>query len=332
VGLADVAREVGAHQRQRKDRDVEDGVPERDLREVACRDLGTSSSEPAEKVRAVSTSSDGRRARGWPTVRAESVSGYEFQGRNLPVLLDCVTPEGAGLACVVKLAARLEQPDDALWSEWVAGRIADAVGIFVPRRYVVEISPTLSGLLAKHLKPKPGQTITPDEYAGPSLGVEYLRNVQPVPKEENALEEQLRVSAAEIAVFDAFIENLDRRPTNPNCLVHGTAPPRLVAIDHDLAFAGLWLPVIGGSTWPTDLLARHLFTRRFGKNRPSVSRIKTAIGGLSDEFLDGLPEDVPSGWLSAHASGKLTSVIRTLKIRRDTVDDWFSHVENWLNS
>jgi hypothetical protein len=43
----------------------------------------------------------------------------------------------------------------------------------------------------------------------------------------------LGAAALEILAFDAYIENDDRRPSNPNCLVKGDA---LRIIDHELAF------------------------------------------------------------------------------------------------
>lgn len=46
--------------------------------------------------------------------------------------------------------------------------------------------------------------------------------------------EATRPTAAGVLLFDAIIQNPDRRDENPNCLVQGN---ELRMIDHELAFA-----------------------------------------------------------------------------------------------
>ena len=85
-----------------------------------------------------------------------------------------------------------------------------------------------------------------------------------------------------------------------------------------------------GSSWPSDILATHLFAHRFGKNTPDLSGTKAAIAGLADAFLEGLQRNVPPQWLTASATSKLSTTVVKLKERRDTVDEWFRLLQAWV--
>lgn len=151
-----------------------------------------------------------------------------------------------------------------------------------------------------------------------------------VHSDDVALDEAFRQAALGMAVFDAYIDNSDRKASNPNCLLEASSVPRLVAIDHDMAFSGLYLHIFGGGGWPMTLLKDHVFTRRFGQKRPDADRIRDKIASLSDAFLDSLADSVPPNWLGSSNEAKLRSVIRKLKERRDTIASWFPDVEAWL--
>lgn len=267
----------------------------------------------------------------FPTVRAEAFERKEFGGRNRAVSLVCRTEDGTVLVCVTKLRGRVA-PEAAFWIEWAAGLIADELGVFVPPRYVVEVSEGFARVLAKSL----GGTAA--DYVGPSFGIEYVPNTTPVLDQGVALDAHLREPAAAVMVFDAFIDNVDRRRDNPNCLIeaHAGLGSRIVAIDHDCAFAGLYLPLIGQGGpvlgWPDDLMQKHVFLQRFGNSNPSIEAIRAKIAALSDAFLDGLTSKVPPLWLLGSADASLRRVIIRLKERRDTIDTWFPKVEKWVQA
>ncbi len=271
----------------------------------------------------------------FPSVTASTLTKHQFKGRNKPILLNCFAgpTDLRGLTCVVKLRALIEQKEHTFWCEWVAGLLADELGVYVPPRYVVDVPKVVSVQIAKWLHGDKVQDADLTRYMGDAFGVEYLTPTQPIRKEEIALEEPFREDAACIAVFDAFIDNGDRLPDNPNCLLDASSVPRVVAIDHDLAFSGIYLHILtGGLPWPQSVLNPHLFTRRFGTKVPSVAGIKAKIAGLSDGFLDGLAGKVPPLWLGASAKSSLQLVIDKLKERRNTIEDWFPDVEAWVQS
>lgn len=258
----------------------------------------------------------------WPTVKAESYE-HALHGRNRAVLLGCMSAAGRSFACVVKLYHRVENKD-SYWIEWVSGRLAERIGITCPEQYVVEISQAMAAVIGG----KTGEDAAAS--ARPSFGTQYVRSTIPFPTDGGAIEEGLRASAAELAAFDVFIDNPDRRRENPNLLVDAREPGRLLAIDHDLAFSSFVTILIGAGTWPHDILAGHVLARRFGTKKPSLARVKAAISELSDGFLDHLLDETPPMWLTADAPARLSRVISKLKERRDSIDTWFPALEDWL--
>ncbi len=241
----------------------------------------------------------------FPTVSAETFEEKQFAGRNKAILLGCVDEAGKQLTCVVKLAHRLENRE-TFWTEWSAGLLADELDVYTPERFVVDVSEGLAAIIGRKLGEDARASV------GANLGVRYLRDTFVVPNESVALDPHYREAAAKIAAFDVFIDNPDRLKTNPNCLVDAGTPTRLVAIDHDLAFTGFYLPMLG-SNWPSDILAKHLFAHRFGKNTPDLSGTKAAIAGLTDAFLEELQRNVPPQWLTASATSKLSTTVVKLE-------------------
>jgi len=263
----------------------------------------------------------------FPTVKAESVEDYKFAGRNKSVLLSCVDDGGCGVRCVTKFRPLLESAHDAFWCEWVAGLIGDELGVPLPPRYAVEVSPTLAPVIAR----RAGKPTDAAAFAGLHFGTEYVLHVGVVLDETFALEEHLREQAARIAAFDVFIDNPDRRKENPNCLLVASEGSRLLAIDHDLAFSGLLVHIFGNS-WPTDILSKHLFRGRFGTKTPDLADVQASLARLTDAFLDELPAQVPSAWLGGAAQANVAKVIAALKRRRDAIDDWFPEFERWVTT
>lgn len=259
----------------------------------------------------------------FPTVEAEHFE-RQLHGRNKAVLLGCMSATDGGVTCVVKLYHRLENKPSSYWTEWVAGVLAKKLGINSPEQLVVNISQEVASVIREQLSENASTS------ARPSFGTRYVTpNVQFI-NDSGALEEDLREAAGELAVFDVFIDNPDRRVENPNLVIDARNPRRLLAIDHDLAFSSFNTHLIGGGNWPFDLLGQHILKGRFGNNKPDLARVRHAIAGLSDEFLEGLPEATPSMWLGAAELTKLEKVVEKLKQRRDTIDSWFPTVERWM--
>lgn len=179
-----------------------------------------------------------------PRVRVERVLST-FRGSTWPVLA-----LAGGEKIVVKLGGSAEGTLP-LVAEVVVGALADALGLATPKRYLVELPvdvpsddphEELRDLLTKS--------------AGLNLGFRYLegfRNVT-VPDASRVAPEL----AARIVWLDAFVQNPDRTPKNPNLMIKAG---KIWLIDHGAAlnFHHDWRAVTEQSPRePGQVVAAHL--------------------------------------------------------------------------
>ena len=130
----------------------------------------------------------------------------------------------------------------------------------------------------------------------------------------------MRPVASGILLFDAIIQNPDRRAENPNCLVRGDD---LRIIDHELAFAHrlilLWRAswILGGMN---DLAApgRHIFVHELKGAPIDFAPIKSRWTALSDARLQEYGKAIPSEWAAAQAD--IDAALKLIADARDNID------------
>ena len=116
------------------------------------------------------------------------------------------------------------QGPKALAAEIVAGELARGLGLPVPELVLVELDPELA-----RAEPDPEIQDLIKASAGLNLGVDFLPGVAAVQPRAARPSAEL---AAGVVWLDAFVENIDRTPRNPNLLLwHGN----LWLIDHGAA-------------------------------------------------------------------------------------------------
>lgn len=149
------------------------------------------------------------------------------QGRTCPVLAACKCGEEDEAEVFLKLSAGCDQQVINLAREAVAACLAGDLVLPVPRPWLVEIPPEIisavtdtqvSEMLRRSSPVAFGSTRS-SSFVAWSSGHSLTRSMYPL--------------AAQILLFDAIIQNQDRRTNNPNCLVRGN---ELLIIDHELAF------------------------------------------------------------------------------------------------
>ena len=133
----------------------------------------------------------------------------------------------------------------------------------------------------------------------------------------NRLTPPMVQTAAEILAFDGFIENVDRRDGNPNCLVSGD---KLRIFDHELAFPrGLLGPkpwALGGMGSFTEP-GKHIFRRELLGQQINHGAIRAKWAGLLDEEIDGYGAAVPNGWRD---DAFITDILGRIRLVRDNID------------
>jgi len=174
----------------------------------------------------------------------------------------------------------------ALLAEIVAGELARALGLLVPRLALVELDPALG-----RAEPDPEIQDLLVASEGLNLGVDFLPSALPYsPAVGPAPAAEL---AADIVWFDALVTNVDRTAQNPNLLVWHD---RLWLIDHGAALyfhhAAERDPAHARSPFPA--IREHVLL-------PFAGSIADADGRLAPRVTRDLVEQVaaaiPGAWL-----------------------------------
>ena len=134
------------------------------------------------------------------------------------------------------------------------------------------------------------------------------------------LSDAMRPVAAGILLFDAIIQNPDRRAENPNCLVQGDD---LRIIDHELAFMHrvilLWqAPWLLGGMKEFETPGRHIFVHELKGVPLDFGPIKSRWAALSDARLREYEGVIPPEWAAARAD--MDAALKLIADARDTID------------
>src|SRR6185503_17807483 len=216
------------------------------------------------------------------TYRARRVLRADRRGSSWPVVVDT----DAGLF-YTKLRGAAQAPA-TLVAEIIVGRLADALGLAVPARVLIDIPPDLRAddpheELAELL----GFSV------GRSLGFQYLPEARNF-RESDAPQVDADV-ASRIVWLDGLVQNPDRTAKNPNLM---WSQDRLWLIDHgaSLGFHHRWSNVTEESprarSWSPS-------THVLGSRATRLAIIDMALAGLVDRtVLESAVGAVPADYLS----------------------------------
>jgi len=221
-----------------------------------------------------------------------------FRGSSWPVLIDVGERK-----LVVKLRGTAEglRP---LVSEIVVGVIADALGLATPERYLVELP-------ARIPSDDPHEELRDllDRSEGLNLGLRFLEGFRNVtPADAARIKPEL---AAAIVWLDAFVQNPDRTPKNPNLMIRAG---QIQLIDHgaSLTFHHDWqgvteqTPRAFGGFVAAHLLqvSEEQLLAAGTKLAPKIKRdiLERALSEVPDSFLAPLSSDEPSRLRAAYVA------------------------------
>jgi hypothetical protein len=140
----------------------------------------------------------------------------------------------------------------------------------------------------------------------------------------------MRPVASGILLFDAIIQNPDRRVENPNCLVQGN---ELRIIDHELAFMHRMIlfwqaPWLLGGMKEFETPGRHIFVNELKGALIDFASIKSRWTALSDARLQEYAEAIPPEWAAAHAD--MDAALKLIADARDNIDGCLRELERIL--
>jgi hypothetical protein len=225
---------------------------------------------------------------------------------------------------VVKFRGAGQGPK-ALVAELIAAGIGQALGLPVPETVLVELDPALG-----MAEPDPEIQELLERSAGVNVGLDYLPGSLPLGAPEGSgVTPEL---AAEVVWFDAYLQNVDRTPRNPNLLLwhrklwlidHGAAMYTQHGWGDDLekiaASAGARFPIIREHVLlPIAGSIEAAHERLAARLTPAV--IGEIVAEVPADLLDGLPA-------FATAAGHREAYARHLITRLTAPRDWVAEAE-----
>jgi hypothetical protein len=244
-------------------------------------------------------------------------------GKTKPALLVCEEGESS-IEVVGKLAAGCEQREISLAMEIVSALLAGDLEIPVPEPFLLQLDPEFVEVIpdrewAEMARAGPavafGSRLLPSAYAAWVAGTVPVGN--------------MTATAANILLFDAVIENPDRRASNPNCLVRGD---EIRIFDHELAFPAMLIgapkPWVLGALAFMEQPGTHIFRDALRKREVDWQPVIGRWQGLSDAQLDDYEAVLPAEWESARAA--LRSAIDKIKAVRENIEGCVAEVRRVL--
>ena len=132
-------------------------------------------------------------------------------------------------------------------------------------------------------------------------------------------------------VFDAVIDNADRRVSNPNCLVAGD---RIRLIDHEFAFPGRAMLIAWQPPWEPGSLAwldrddRHIFCVGLKGRDLDFAPLPALWSRVSDARLLEYRAAIPPEWNDAHRA--VDEALDRIRNARDNIYGVITEIERVL--
>ena len=256
------------------------------------------------------------------------VTAYEIvrqatSGRTKPVLMRCEADGDRSVEVFCKLSAGCDEGVLNLAREAVAACLAADLQLPVPAPLLVEIPPALTSIA-----PDVGMAERLGASSPVGFGSSRAENQFGAWTAGHRVTEAMLPQALGAFVFDAVIDNADRRLFNPNCLVAGD---RIRLIDHELAFLSTanilnwqapWRP--DGLRWMND----HIFLSGLRGRSLDFGPLRELWCAIPEGRLQEYRNAIPPEWDAALAS--VDEALDRIRNARDNFDGIVSEMKRVL--
>lgn len=244
-------------------------------------------------------------------------------GKTRPAILGVELDQGT-IEVVGKLAAGCERAETSLAMEALSAVLAGDLGIPIPEPFLLELDPEFVEAIPDSEWAQMAASGSPVAFGSkllPSAYSAWVAGTVPVG--------EMTATAANILLFDALIENPDRRAANPNCLVRGD---QIRVIDHELAFPPLLIgapkPWILGALNFMEQPGMHIFRDALHKRTIDWQPMIDSWQGLSNAQLDDYEAVLPAEWDAARPA--FLTAIDKIKTVRDNIQGCVAEVQRVL--
>lgn len=218
-------------------------------------------------------------------------------GRTKPGRVTCEAVDGAIVEVVVKLSQRCDRGVSSLAMEAIGACLAGDLGLPIPQPYVVELDAEWIDTIPDAAWAASARQSSPAAFGSTVISNGFAPWITNTP-----IVGQTTDLAAAIFLFDAVIDNPDRRDGNPNCLMRGDD---LRIIDHELAFPDTALLIGWRPPWALGALQHltnpgaHIFRELLSRREVEWEPIEASWQGLSDARLNEYGAALPHEWVDA---------------------------------
>ena len=261
------------------------------------------------------------------TVTAVRFDRRMGSGKTWPCLLSCERKDGEEIELVAKFSGSCERQVGGLVAEAISAMLAVDLDMPVPEPLLVEFDSEFVELIRAR---DPGVAERAERSVPVAFGSRKLPPGFALLPIDKAIPLSLRVQAAEIFAFDMLIQNPDRRPVNPNCLLNGNT---FACFDHELAFVtrGIigWRPPwqVGGLEMFKGP-AHHIFYNQLQGKQHNFSRLEGAWQAVSDARLNEYRNALPAAW--AEDGGVADETLGYIVQVRENIDSALAEVARIL--
>lgn len=245
-------------------------------------------------------------------------------GRTGPGFIVCEDMNEADVEVVVKLSSGCDRAETSLAMEVMCACLAGDLGLPIPQPYLVQMDPDWIESVNDHAWAQRARASSSVAFGSKRVPAGFGQWVA-----GTSMVEPLSSSAAAILLFDAIVDNPDRRGENPNCLQRGD---QLRIIDHELCFG----PLIIGWKPPWMLAAlqhfetpgAHIFRDALHRRAIEWEPIAAPWKELSDAQIADYEAAIPAEWAAALPA--VRTAIDKIKSARDHIDECVSEVQRVL--
>jgi hypothetical protein len=246
-------------------------------------------------------------------------------GKTQPSRIVCERSDGTTVEVVAKFSVGCEEREVGLAREVIATCLAGDLGLPVPEPFLVDVSDDWADQVKNDVQ---RERIKASSRV--AFGSRLITGGFAVWQQEIQIDEAMLAVAGAIFVFDAVVQNADRRADNPNCFVRGT---QIRIFDHELAFThGVvigWKPpwALGGLK-PLETPGFHIFRTGLVGREIDFGPIRSAWAGLSDARIAEYERVLPTEWTGVAAAAK--AALTLIRDARDRIDACLAEVKRVL--
>lgn len=247
-------------------------------------------------------------------------------GRTKPSFITCEMDNGDAVEVVAKFSGSCDQGNVNLVREVIGACLAGDLGLPVPEPFLINVDPAWAATI-----PDIGRREAVMRSSPVAFGSHAVVGQFGIWGTGNRVSDAMLPSAAGIFVFDAIIQNPDRRAGNPNCLVRGE---QLRIFDHELAFShGLvigWSPPwkVGGLS-ALEPNGNHIFRDELKGRDIDYAPIRASWMRLSNAQIADYEAALPMEWDGVGAI--VAQSIDLIKSARDNIDAVLDEVRRVLS-